>query len=218
MKPMRLARRLPPRLAFWALAGIALLASHDAIWLAQVGPGEALTSALRGGGHDYWGATSAALMIGGLNAALWAGIRLVRLRRHTDAARDARRELEAHPYLRRACAAWLRLFCIVAIGFVIQENLEHVLMHGHALGAGALVGPEYPLALPVLAAITLLGALIAAAFATAERILLARIGSDQRRPRAPRRLLRPLRRIALPSGVGRRAHAGRGPPTLLAPV
>jgi hypothetical protein len=29
--------------AFWALAGIALLVSHDAIFFVQYGPGEALT-------------------------------------------------------------------------------------------------------------------------------------------------------------------------------
>ena len=81
MKPMRLVRRLPPRLAFWALAAVALLVSHDATWLAQTGPGEALTSALRHGGHEYWGAASAALTLVGLAAAVWAGIRLHRLRR-----------------------------------------------------------------------------------------------------------------------------------------
>ena len=37
-------------LAHVALAGVALLVSHDAVFLAQVGPGEALTRILRSAG------------------------------------------------------------------------------------------------------------------------------------------------------------------------
>jgi len=214
---MRSVRRLPPGLAFWALAGVALLVSHDATWMAQVGPGEALTSALRHGGHDYWGAASGALAVLGLAAAIWAGVRLYRLRRRSSGG-DQRPALGARPYLRRASGAWLRLFGVVAIGFLVQENLEHALAHGHGLWAGALLGPEYPLALPVIAAVTLLGALVAAAFVTAEGILLARLDGSSPRLRAPRSVRRPVRQILLDGRVGRRAHAGRGPPILLVPV
>jgi hypothetical protein len=217
MKPMRSVRRIPPRLAFWALAGVALLVSHDATWLAQIGPGETLTSVLRHGGHDYWGTASAALTVVGLVAVMWAGIRLYRLRRRSANA-DAPVRLQARPYLRRAGGAWLRLFVVVAIGFVIQENLEHALAHGHGLWAGALLGPEYPLALPVIGAITLLAALVAAAFVTAERILLARLHPVRPMLRVPRRVQRPARRIALPGGVAARTQTGRGPPTLLVPA
>jgi len=212
MKPMR----LPPRLAFWALAGVALLISHDATWLAQVGPGETLSAALRHGGHDYWGAASAALSVAGLAAAAWAGIRLYRLRRRSSGTVDAERPA-ARPYLRRVAGAWLRLFGVVAVGFVIQENAEHALAHGHGLWAGALLGPEYPLALPVIGAITLLAALLATAFVTAERILLARLDSAPAALRAPGRLQRPVRQIILP-GLGARPHSGRGPPQLLVVV
>ncbi|MDQ2673091.1 MAG: hypothetical protein M3Y40_00360 [Chloroflexota bacterium] len=217
MKPMRLLRRLPPRFAFWALVGVALLVSHDAIWLTQVGPGEALTSALRHGGHDYWGTASAILTAIGMGAAIWAAIRLVRLGRRPASGAPIER-LSTRPYLRRVGGAWLRLFAVVAIGFVFQENVEHALMHGHRLGVGALLGPEYPLALPVLAAITLLAALLAAAFVTAERILLTRTRMTPRRLRAPRSLQRPMRRIALPGGIAARTPTGRGPPSLLVPI
>jgi hypothetical protein len=217
MKPMRLLRLLPPRFAFWALAGVALLVSHDAIWLMQVGPGEALTAALRHGGHDYWGVASTTLTAIGIGAAIWATFRLVRLGRrpagHTAAAR-----LNARPYLRRVAGAWARLFAVVAIGYVLQENLEHAMTHGHRLWAGALVGPDYPLAVPVIAAITLLGALIAAAFVTAERILLARTRMTARPLRAPRTIQRPMRRLVLPGGIAARTPTGRGPPHLLVPI
>ena len=39
---------IPPavrnRLAFWALAGLALFVAHDAVFLAQIGPGQALVA------------------------------------------------------------------------------------------------------------------------------------------------------------------------------
>lgn len=64
MDHMRL-RALPTALrgpiCFWALAGLALLLSHDAVFAAQMGPGEALTRTLRTAGHDYWGVASVAL-------------------------------------------------------------------------------------------------------------------------------------------------------------
>ncbi len=217
MKPMRSVRRLPPRMAFWALAGVALLISHDATWLAQVGPGETLTSALRHGGHGYWGAASAALTAVGILAATWAGFRLYRLGRRAS-GNPAPERPDAVPYARRAAGAWLRLFGVVAIGFVIQENIEHALSHGHGLWAGALIGPEYPLAMPAIGAITLLAALVAAAFVTAERILLARLEPPPPPLRAPRRVGRPVRRIVLAGGVGARTRTDRGPPSLLVPA
>lgn len=218
MKPMRSLMRLPPRLAFWALAGVALLISHDATWLAQVGPGEALTSALRHGAHDYWGTASTALTAVGVAAAIWAAIRLDRLRRRSSTSADETTPQDPGSYARRVGGAWLGLFAVVAIGFVIQENLEHALSHGHGLGAGAVLGPEYPLALPVIGVITLLAALLAAAFVTAETILLARLDAVRPALRAPRRIQRPVRRILLPGAVDARTHAGRGPPALLVPA
>ena len=66
-----------PRVAFWALAAVALLISHDATFLVQVGPGEALARALREAGHGYWGAASVVLLLIGLAAGARLGIRLV---------------------------------------------------------------------------------------------------------------------------------------------
>jgi hypothetical protein len=107
---------------------------------------------------------------------------------------------------------------VVAIGFAIQENIEHVLAHGHAIGSGALLGPEYPLAIPVIGTISLLAALVMAAFQTAEHVLLAGVHPRRPAPRAPRRVQRPRRRIVLPSGLTARAHGGRAPPALLLPA
>lgn len=207
-----------PRVAFWALAAVALLVSHDATFLVQVGPGAALARALREAGHGYWGVASVVLLLVGLAAGAGMAIRLLALRRRAhDLAAEAPAVRRA-AWLRRAVTNWGRLLLLVSLGFLVQENVEHVLSHGHAPGLGALAGPESPLALPVIAAITLVAALVATAVRVAEHRLVAGILAALRRPlrRAPRSLPRPVPRtfVRLTSLIAR-AVAGRAPPALL---
>lgn len=203
--------RIPPRLAFWALAAVALLVSHDAIFLVQIGPGEALARVLRDAGHGYWGVASVALAVIGLAVAAGAWVRLRRLRRRAA-------ELGATPVTdakSRLLWTWLRLFVVVALGFGIQENVEHHLSHMHATGLGVLFGPEYPLAVPVIALISGLAALLASASVRAERQLLAAIAAvlDWAFGHPPRSLPRPpTRRWVTRMSPLASALAGRAPP------
>ncbi len=109
----------------------------------------------------------------------------------------------------------------MTVGFAIQENVEHAIGHGHMPGLGALVGIEHPLALPVLAIITGVGAIVAASLRAAEHDLVAAIEAALRRStlRSPRDLPRPARRarVADPPLMARNA-AGRAPPRELAPA
>lgn len=207
--------RIRGPIAFWALAGIALLVSHDAIFFVQVGPGEAVTRALRDAGHAYWTVASLGLAAMGLAVAASITIRLVRLR-----SRARRLGAVARPrpsgWSRRMLITWGRLFAVVAIGFAIQESAEHLAMHGHAIGLGALIGPEYPLALPVLALVSLAAALVAVYLTAVEVALEATIAAAVGRLRAPLHISRPplalvVARIALLA----RAAAGRAPPHVL---
>ena len=199
---------------FWALAGVALLVSHDAILLAQVGPGQSLTRALREAGHDYWGIASLLLAIVGLAALAATLVRLRSLRRTAEKL-GASPIVGTRPYLARWLASWVRLLAVVAIGFVIQENIEHLIGHSHAPGLGVLIGPEYPLAMPVLGMITGLAAFAAAALSHTEQALRAAIADAMRQfvGRAPRTLWRPPLRLAarLASPLAT-AVAGRAPP------
>ena len=205
------------RFAFWAPAGVALLASHDAIYLIQVGPGQELADALRQAGHGYWTAVSLALALLGMVAGIAGVIRLRRLRR---LARDvgAARATGSHRFGIRWLGAWAKLLAIVAVGFTVQENVEHFISHGHAMGLGALLGPEFPLALPVIACITAIAGLGVAGLGHAEQALLVAIAAALHRPlgRPPRAIRRPPVRllIALASPLAR-AWAGRAPPELL---
>jgi hypothetical protein len=215
-----LIARIRGPVAFWAVAGVALLVSHDAVFLAQVGPGHALARALREAGHEYWGIASLLLGIIGL-ATLGATLLRLRALRRKAATLGATPIAGSRPYVVRWLATWGRLLAMVAIGFVVQENIEHLVGHGHAPGLGALIGPEYPLALPVITLITGLAALVAAALSQAERALLAVIADAMRRvlARAPRRTDRPPQRLVvrLMSPLAR-AWAGRAPPRVLVSV
>lgn len=205
------------RFAFWALAGVALLASHDAIYLIQVGPGQELAGALRQAGHGYWTAASVTLALLGIVAATAGILRIRRLRR---AARDlgATPATGARPFGTRSLGAWASLLAIVAIGFTVQENVEHLISHGHVMGLGALLGPEFPLALPVIACITAVAGLGAALLGHAEQALLVAIaaalhGVLGRAPRATHRP--PIRTTDASASPMAHAWAGRAPPRVL---
>ncbi|HJP71154.1 MAG TPA: hypothetical protein VJ975_05495 [Candidatus Limnocylindria bacterium] len=207
-------RHLRGPIAFWALAGIALLVSHDTIFIVQYGPGEALTRTLRGAGHAYWTIASLALAAIGLAVGASFALRLLRLRHQARGLAAARTRPEG--WGRRLIVTWGRLFAVVAIGFVIQESAEHFAMHGHAIGLGALIGPEYPLALPILALVSLAAAVVAVYLIAVEVALEATIAAAVSHPRAPLRIMRP----PLDLGVTRipvlaRAAAGRAPPSVL---
>ena len=205
--------------AFWALAGLALLTSHDATFLVQLGPGQSLVQILRDTGHGYWGLASLALLGIGIGAAILALLHLRKLERRARELAAAGRPLGTGTYLARVAPYWMRLFAVVGIAFLIQENLEHFALHGHVPGLGALIGPEYPLALPVISLITLVGGLVGAAVVAVERELRAMIESATRlrSVRAPRRIPRPpfqdasVRRSPMANAI-----AGRAPPRAFA--
>lgn len=211
------------RVAFWALAAVALLLSHDAVFAVQMGPGEAVTRALRDAGHGYWGALSGAIVIVGALAAIGVATSLIVLRRRARRLGAVSSSSPGRPraYVRRAVVAWAWLFAVVALGFVVQENLEHAGAHGHLPGFGALIGPEYPLALPVITVVSLIAGLLSATVVSIERQIVDSIvvALRSRTVRAPRSLGRAPVRISVrrPSPLSR-AEAGRAPPRLLVPA
>lgn len=188
---------VPHAVRFGLLALGGLLLGHQAAYAVQYGIGAGLTQAMATGGHGYWPifstlALSALLLL--LSRSTW---RLVPLRGDGPSAGAPRAAAEGHPaglprarhgprptdpptapptvprtYRRELLALWPPLFGVVAIGFTIQENLEHVTSHGHVPGLEPILGPSAPLALPILALVTLalaaVGALLRWRVATLE--------------------------------------------------
>jgi hypothetical protein len=171
---------------------------------------------MRQAGHDYWGTASIGIAVAAGLVGVLTLRRLVLLRRHADEVGVSGAPRAHGRYPARVATTWFRLAIVVAVGFVVQENVEHALSHGHMPGIGALIGPEYPLALPVIVGITLVGGLVAAAITGVERALLARIAAAGMRLRAPRLIgRRPLRVFVAAIDRRPRANAGRAPPTVL---
>jgi hypothetical protein len=206
------------RLAFWALAGLALFVAHDAIYLIQIGPGEALAAALRTAGHGYWGLASLALAAVAIVAGISIWLPMRQLRRRASGLGAARPS--KGPFVRRFVVAWLRLAAVVAVGFAIQENVEHAIVHGHAPGVGALLGPEYPLALPVIGLIGAIAASVAAIVTRTQEALAHAIEAALRRPIRPLPAgPRPPSRLAGAIGsVLAHPGAGRAPPAVIVSV
>ena len=158
-------------ITFWLIAAACLLVAHDLVYLVQLGPGRGLAEALRSAGHGYWPLVSGVLAGAALVAGAHRLARLYRLERRARGTPRVRTHGDPGAFLR----LWGRLVLVVAIAFVLQESAEHFVSHRHAPWLGALAGPEYPLALPILAGITFVGALLASLVRRRERELLARI-------------------------------------------
>ena len=122
------------RFALLALGG--LLIGHQAVYVAQYGDGAALAEAMTSGGHDgYWSTFTTVALSGLLLLLLRTAWRLVELRR--DAAGIVRDTSDAHPgraYGRELLRLWPPLFGTVAVAYLIQENIEHLVAQGHLAG------------------------------------------------------------------------------------
>lgn len=175
-------------LRFGALALASVWFAHDAVFAAEHGFGAGFAQAMTEGGHDgYWTVFTLAVGVAGTLLALWAAVRLTRLATALGSDRAVpHRAGPAAPtttYRRELVGLWRPLLVVTATVFTLQENAEHLLGHGHLIGLGALAGPEYPLALPVLALVTLAAAAVGALVRWRIAVLEARLAGYLHRPR-----------------------------------
>jgi len=152
----------------------------------------------------------------GVGVLVAADLRLRRLRRR---ARQIGAPRVTDGRAGRILRLWGWLFLLVASGFLVQENLEHLAIHGHVIGAGALAGPEYPLALPVIAAITLVAGIVGGLIGGAESALLDAIATALASLRRALCSVRRAAEVTVPrASVLARRGAGRAPPEMAAPT
>lgn len=216
---------------FLLLAVGCLAVAHDAVFAAEYGLGGGFVRAMSEGGHDgYWPvftvvATSALTLLG-----LWSAVRIGRLVVSSGPSRPSVGSAEAvRSHAHRSAPAyrtelrrlWLALFALTTTAFAVQENVEHLAGHHHLIGLGALVGPEYPLALPVIGLVTFAAAAIGAAvrwrIAVLEHRLAGRLHRPLQRGLAARHPAPGWLDVAAAVAHGRilvRLDAGRAPPDL----
>ena len=205
---------------FATLVLACLLVAHTTIFIARYGIGPAFAAAMTAEGHDaYWPVFL--LVVGGGSAVL--GLSAARrLRGLAGRAPRRSRSADGAPLpafgdeLKRL---WPNVCGATTVGYVLQENIEHLASHGHLPGAGVLWGPEGSFALPGLLRVSLFGAALGALVRWRVRVYVARIGrgADRARPRRPAGAP-PARRwtivgaICALAGMAVRLDAGRAPP------
>ena len=231
----RTARALP-WLRLLGLLPISLLVGHEAVFAAQFGIGSAFGDAMTAGGHDgYWSAFS--LVILAITSGLLGreALRAAQLRWRLRGASPAgarmttratsgssARSRDVRPWRREFRGIWPALFAVTAIGFAIQENLEHIAAGQAPHGIGSLIGAEHPLAVPVLALVSALVAAAGALIRWRVRILeyrVARVAAASRRQRhlrsmAPAREWPPVGALRGHAWFLVRLLAGRAPPVV----
>ena len=136
------------------------------------------------GGHDgYWSTFTTVALSGLLLLLLRSAWRLVELRRDTAGMCAIRASQPARAYGRELLRLWPPLFGTVAVAYLIQENIEHLLAQGHLAGFSPIVGAEAPLALPILGLVTLAFALVGALIRWRIAVLEARVRAARARTR-----------------------------------
>ncbi|MEO8230178.1 MAG: hypothetical protein ABI628_10510 [Chloroflexota bacterium] len=226
------AARVLAALRFGLLALACLWLAHDAVFAAEHGLGAGFNEAMSAGGHDgYWPIFSTVVVIAVTLLGLWSAVRIGRLaaagRGPSDRggrsalAGPAKGGRPARSYRQDLRALWLPLLALTATAFTVQENIEHIAGHRHLIGLGALAGPEYPLALPAIALVTLVAAALGALVRWRIAVLEARVAGRLHlgRPRG-HEASRPAERwvdvasILAHSRFLTRPDAGRAPPRL----
>ena len=222
-----------PERARWAgrvrlsvLTVVALLTAHTAIFAAQYGTGKRFAQTMSSSGHDVWWAPAsvAVLAIGFvLLVQTVGGIAHLELRARRTTNAESVVGAERPPIWSTIGSIWRALLPLVTVLFLVQENIEHLLSHGHLLGLEALGGPEYPLALPILAVVTLALSVLGALVRWRVSVLRARstpIADGARRPIVPDAAhgrWRTIGALAPWTWMSDRLDAGRAPPELLRP-
>ena len=190
-----------------------LLIGHETTYHVHHGWGAEFEHRMGALGHDaYWPALSLLVLSATIMLAFVTLVRLGELWLRSRAlSRAEGRTVEAGggphptrpirsayrpvPFPRQLARLWALLFPLTALGFSVQENIEHAVAGKGLIWLGALAGHEYELALPVLALVTLLVATLGAAahwkIATLEERVARALWE---------RLLRPPRRALPPPG------------------
>ena len=152
--PRILARRAGTA-RFAAMVVFGVLVAHDVVYTAQEAMGST-NAAVAEVTHRYWPSFVALAMLATAVLVSWAATGLIRLRlalQRLPAPPPAATRTE-RTYLAELAHLWPRLLLGVGLVFLIQENAEHLASGRHIPGLWVLSGPEYPLVIPVLTAVT----------------------------------------------------------------
>jgi hypothetical protein len=149
------------RLLYLALLVVALAVTHEAVFIVR---GHDATGIFpTDPAHAYWPAFLVMALVAFAGLAWWARWRLTSGVR-SAAANPTTADRPADGTFDQWQRYFARLAPTFAAAFLLLENAEHLMSHGHIEGVGVYTAPGAELALPVLlsvvGAISLLGALV----------------------------------------------------------
>jgi hypothetical protein len=193
-----------------------LAVSHELIYLLAHGTGAEYSRAMQEGGHDrYWSSFVLTVAAVTLVLAVTAVCQIRRLMRQAFLVQAGRLCVDDRGFglfARLTARLWLTLAAGTSVVFVMQENLETVAA-ANPLPALGVVSGEHAVALPVIAFVSLMVALVGALVRWGRHVLLSRLNSPRVpvRPRAPRAARAPS--LARPASVAAvHSHGLRAPP------
>lgn len=167
----RLARRWR-RIRHAALVVVAVTLAHELIYLFRFGQAGVVPA---DGGHAYWpallvlAATAVVLLLARARWRLTIGVRIT-------AAGGTRSESGSTTAYR---AEWRSIFGrlapVVAAAYLVIENVEHLVGHGHVEGLGVYLNPSTLLALPIVLALAAATAALGALVRWREIVLVERL-------------------------------------------
>ncbi len=203
------------RSRFVILAAFILVIGHELVLRIDYGPGADASVALRATSHGLaWLLQAAAALLATAALAVVVLGRIGRLRARLT-TRSMSLPALARPGRRELLVLWERLFAAALIGFIVQENLEHALLHGHLPGLSMLYGGQYVATIPVFALLALAGAIVAGLLRRRLETLEHAVRSaEYGAPRAARRLAhpRPARDLRTATLLLIGSLSRRGPP------
>ncbi len=212
------ASRLRSFAARGGLALAVLTLSHEIAYQLGDGPGSGYAQAMRKGGHDgYWSpyVIIVALIVASLvSIAVVQLVLLSRLASRCDARTVVGIDADASSFASGAKALWFRLAALATLAFLVQENIE-IAMTGEQPPGLAILADHHGIALPVLLAVSLIVAAIAALVGWRRAILLWRIRAARVRPAGRPSASRPIPWLPrAQSRIEGRSNAVRAPPAL----
>lgn len=201
------------------LALASVVGGHELTYVLAHGLGSGYDQAMAAGGHDaYW--TSFLLTTGGVLLILAVAAAL-QLRRLGRLARNARvnglfvADQAPACFVHLLARTWLRVGLLASALFILQENIE-LWAAGQPVPFLDVVAGEHALALPILAAVSFLAAVVGALIGWRRLVLRSRIAAVRAWTR-PASVRRPALRSWRPSArTAVSSHGLRAPPVTVA--
>lgn len=171
--------RTADRARLLLLVAVAGAIGHQAVYLTHLGATNAFADAMARHGHPA--SVPLLLIVAVASSAAFVGIVGWRLRRLIRSGAVATSPSPADPSLAAFACRWWRLTCRVApatiLWYLVQENAEHLLGHGHFDGLMVLGGADAVFTLCVLTAVSAIVSLVGLVVRWPEIVLEQRLAA-----------------------------------------